>query len=46
MALLGITKEERARLDRFEEIQTVRKVDEVMLRIGERKLKGISFFKR
>lgn len=46
MALLGITKEERARLDRFEEIQTVRKVDEVMLRIGERKVKGISFFKR
>jgi hypothetical protein len=46
MVLLGLSKEERAKLDQFEEIQTVRKVDQVTLRIGEREIKGISFFKR
>ena len=45
MALLGITAEERARLDRFEEVGTVRTVEEITLRIGEREVKGISFFK-
>ena len=46
MVLLGLNSRERARLNRFEEIDTVRKVDKVVLRIGERKIKGISFFKR
>ena len=46
MVLLGLTSRERARLNRFEEIDTVRKVDKVVLRIGEHKIKGISFFKR
>ena len=46
MALLGISREERAKLDEFEEIQTARKVEQVTLRIGEREIRGISFFKR
>jgi hypothetical protein len=46
MVLLGLSQEERAKLDQFEEIQTVRKVDQVTLRIGEGEIKGISFFKR
>jgi hypothetical protein len=46
MALLGVSKGERAKLDAFEEIQTARKVEKVTLRIGEREIEGISFFKR
>ena len=46
MALLGITAEERARLDAFEEIESVRKVAPVRLQIGEKEISGISFFKR
>jgi len=46
MVLLGLTSRERTRLNRFEEIDTVRKVEKVTLRIGERKIEGISFFKR
>jgi len=46
MALLGITAEERTKLDVFEEIESVRKVAPVTLRIGEREITGISFFKR
>ena len=46
MALLGITDQERKKLDEFEEIQSVRKVESVKLQIGEREVKGISFLKR
>lgn len=46
MALLGITGDERKRLDNFEEIESVRKVESVKLRIGEREIMGTSFFKR
>jgi hypothetical protein len=46
MVLLGLSSEERSRLSQFEEIDTVRKVDQVTLRIGEREVRGISFFKR
>ena len=46
MALLGISKDERRSLDEFEEIDTVRKVEEVVLIIGNREVIGISFFKR
>ena len=46
MALLGITDRERKKLDEFEEIEFVRKVESVKLQIGEREIRGISFFKR
>jgi Gamma-glutamyl cyclotransferase, AIG2-like len=46
MLLLGISKEERSRLYEFEEINTVRKVEELSLKIGKREFQGISFFKR
>jgi hypothetical protein len=46
MLLLGISKEERSRLDDFEEINTVRKVEKVSLTVGKRVIQGISFFKR
>ena len=46
MALLGITDGERQKLDEFEEIGTVRKVESLKLRIGEREIGGISFFKK
>jgi hypothetical protein len=46
MLLLGISKEERSRLDDFEEINTVRKVEKVSLTVGNRVIQGISFFKR
>jgi hypothetical protein len=46
MALLGITDQERKKLDEFEEITSVRKVESVKLRIGEREISGISFFRR
>ncbi len=46
MVLLGLTAQERSKLDRFEEVETVRKVDPLILRIGEREIRGISFFKR
>ncbi len=46
MALLGITDQERKKLDEFEEIETVRKIESVNIRIGEREIEGISFFKR
>jgi hypothetical protein len=45
MALLGISSEERALLEVFEEIGSVRKVEEVTLRIADREVNGISFFK-
>ena len=46
MALLGITADERKKLDQFEEIESVRDVETLTLRIGEREITGISFFKR
>jgi hypothetical protein len=46
MILLGISREERARLDEFEEINTVRKVEKLSLKIGKREIQGISFFKK
>lgn len=46
MLLLGISKEERSRLDDFEEINTVRRVEKVSLTVGNRAIQGISFFKR
>jgi len=46
MALLGISEQERKKLDEFEEITSVRRVASVTLRIGERDISGISFFKR
>ena len=46
MILLGLTSRERAKLNRFEEVDTVRKMERVTLRIGEKKIGGISFFKR
>jgi len=46
MALLGISTAERKKLDQFEEIESVRKVESVRLQIGEREIEGISFFKR
>ena len=46
MLLLGISKEERSRLDDFEEINTVRSVEKVSLTVGNRAIQGISFFKR
>jgi hypothetical protein len=46
MALLGITKDEQQRLDEFEEIGSMRKVEEIVLLIGNREVKGISFFKK
>jgi len=45
MVLLGLTAQERSKLNRFEEIGTVRKTDQVTLRIGEREIQGTSFFK-
>ena len=46
MVLLGLTAQERSKLDRFEEIETVRKMDQLTLKVGNRKIRGISFFKR
>jgi hypothetical protein len=46
MVFLGLSAEERSRLTKFEEVDTVRKIEEVTLRVGERQLQGISFFKR
>jgi hypothetical protein len=46
MVLLGLSPQERAKLNQFEEIETVRKVEKVSLRVGERKVEGISFFKQ
>jgi hypothetical protein len=46
MLLLGIANEERVRLDEFEEVDTVRKVEKLALRIGKREIQGISFFKK
>jgi hypothetical protein len=46
MALLGITAQERNKLDVFEEIDSVRKVESLKMQIGEREVEGISFFKR
>lgn len=46
MILLGLTVQERAKLNHFEEIDTVRKIDQVVLRVGEREIQGVSFFKR
>ena len=46
MVFLGISIEERSRLDEFEEIHTVRKVEKLSLKIGKREIQGISFFKR
>jgi hypothetical protein len=46
MILLGLTGQERAKLNQFEEIDTVRKIEQVVLRVGEREIQGISFFKR
>jgi hypothetical protein len=46
MVLLGISREEQTKVDKIEEIQTARKVDQLTLRIGEREIGGISFFKR
>ncbi len=46
MVLLGLTAQERSKLDRFEEIETVRKMEPLTLRMGEREIRGISFFKR
>jgi hypothetical protein len=46
MVLLGLTPQERSKLNQFEEIESVRKIDDVTLRIGEREVQGISFFKR
>jgi len=45
MVLLGLTALERSKLNQFEEIKTVRNIEEVSLRIGDREIKGISFFK-
>lgn len=46
MILLGLTGQERAKLNQFEEIETVRKIDQMVLRVGEREIQGVSFFKR
>ena len=46
MVLLGLSGEQRSRLNKFEEVETVRKIDKVLLHIGERQIQGISFFKR
>jgi len=46
MALLGLGPQERSKLNRFEEIERVRRIDQVTLRIGEREVQGISFFKK
>ncbi len=46
MVLLGLTSHERENLKQFEEIDRVRKLDSVSLRMGERDIEGISFFKR
>ncbi len=46
MVLLGLTAQERSKLNRFEEIETVRKIDPLTLKIGDREIRGISFFKR
>ena len=46
MVLLGLASQEREKLNRFEEIDRVRKLDSVSLRMGEREIDGISFFKR
>ena len=43
---LGLSAEERSRLNKFEEVDTVRRIEKVTLRIGERQIQGISFFKR
>jgi len=43
---LGLSAEECSRLNKFEEVDTVRKIEKVTLRIGERQIQGISFFKR
>ena len=46
MVLLGLTAQERSKLNRFEEIEKVRKIDPLTLKIGDREIRGISFFKR
>jgi len=46
MVLLGLSPQERAKLNQFEEIETVRKIEPLTLRIGERQIQGVSFFKR
>ena len=46
MVLLGLTSQERSTLNQFEEVETVRKIEPLTLRIGEKQIKGISFFKR
>lgn len=46
MVLLKLSAVERSKLNQFEEIETVRKIENVKLRIGEREIQGISFFKR
>jgi hypothetical protein len=46
MLLLGLSADEQSKLNQFEEIETVRKIEKVVLRIGEREIQGISFFKR
>jgi hypothetical protein len=46
MVLLGLTFHEREMLNRFEEIDRVRQIQSVSLRIGEREIDGLSFFKR
>ncbi len=46
MVFLGLSSEEHSRLNKFEEADTVRKIEKVTLRIGERQIQGISFFKR
>jgi len=46
MVLLGLSPQERAKLNQFEEIETVRKIESLTLRIGEKQIQGVSFFKR
>ena len=46
MVLLGLTAQERLKLNQFEEVQTVRKIEPLTLRIGEKQIQGVSFFKR
>lgn len=46
MVLLELSAKDRTRLYQFEEIETARKIDRLVLRIGEREVEGISFFKR
>ena len=46
MVLLGLTAQERLKLNQFEEVETVRKIEPLTLRIGEKQIQGVSFFKR